>query len=87
MNPPENIKRYRLGLEWRKHTENEPTNRAIQYTGTSTLSLRSRLPLLPIVPYNEAVNEDLKVPYFKYDPRVVGTATTHRHITNIPGEC
>lgn len=87
MNPPENIKRYRLGLEWRKHTENEPTNRAIQYTGTSTLSLRSRLPLLPIVPYSEAVNEDLKVPFFKYDPRVVGTATTHRHITNIPGEC
>ncbi|KAI4458469.1 mitochondrial 28s ribosomal protein s30/p52 pro-apototic protein [Holotrichia oblita] len=85
MDPPENIKRYRLGEKWREHTENEPTNRAMQYTGTSMISLRSKLPLLPIVPHSEAVNEDLKIPYFKYDPRVVGTITTHRHITNIPG--
>lgn len=86
MNPPENVKRYRRGEEWSKHTENEQTNRAIQYIGTPRMNLRLKLPLLPIIPYSEATNEDFTVPYFKYDPRVVGTHTTHRHITNIPGK-
>ncbi|KRT86357.1 hypothetical protein AMK59_2522, partial [Oryctes borbonicus] len=85
MDPPENIKKYRRGMEWQKHKENEPTNRAIQYIGTPLLHLRSRLPLLPIIAFKEATNEDFKVPFFKYDPRVVGTLTTHRHVTNIPG--
>ncbi|GJQ74485.1 mRpS30 [Trypoxylus dichotomus] len=85
MNPPENIKRCRRGMEWQKHNENEPTNRAIQYIGTPILHVRSYLPLLPIVPFAEATNEEFKIPIFKYDPRVVGTFTTHRHVTNIPG--
>lgn len=85
MNPPENIKKYRTGVEWRKHTENDPVNRAIQYLGSPIINIRSKLPLLPIISHGEASNSDFKVPYFKYDPRVVGTVTTHRHITNIPG--
>ncbi|KAJ8976948.1 hypothetical protein NQ317_010145 [Molorchus minor] len=42
-------------------------------------------PLNPIVPYSEAENPDLDVPYFQYDPRVFGTDTEHRHMANVPG--
>ncbi|XP_044259375.1 28S ribosomal protein S30, mitochondrial isoform X2 [Tribolium madens] len=86
MNPPENIKRYRRGTEWQKIKENEPTNRGMNYIGSSNLSLRSDLPLRQLISPSDAENPDLGVPHFEFDPRTVGTvANEHRHIANIPG--
>lgn len=85
MNPPERVKGYRRGIEWLKHTENEPTDRAIQYIGSSILSLRADQPLLPIVAMSEAENSDFDVPFFKYSPKVVCTSTDYQHGVNVPG--
>lgn len=62
-----------------------PTNRAIQYFGTPCLTVRSEHPLEPIIPFSEAINDDFKVPVFKYDPRTVDNVTEHRRLCNIPG--
>ncbi|XP_017785719.1 PREDICTED: 28S ribosomal protein S30, mitochondrial [Nicrophorus vespilloides] len=85
MNPPLNVKKYRTGVEWRKHTEDDPVDRAIHYSGSPSVQLRNELPLPPIIPHSEASNPDFKVPFFKYDPRTVGTTTTHKHAANIAG--
>ncbi|KAG5882797.1 hypothetical protein JTB14_035627 [Gonioctena quinquepunctata] len=85
MNPPEHIKRCRKGMEWMKPYENDPVDRLMVYFGSPSLTLRSEVPLPPIVSQEEAENPDLEVPTFKFDPRVVGTFTEHRHISNIPG--
>ncbi|XP_022920692.1 uncharacterized protein [Onthophagus taurus] len=85
MAPPENVKRYRKGQEFQKHKENDPTNRAIQYIGNPLLQIRSKLPLKPVLSPKSVEEGDYPVPFFKYDPRVVGVDTTHRHATNIPG--
>lgn len=85
MNPPENIKKCRRGQESMKPLENEPIDRAIQYTGSPILNIRSDKPLLPIISLEEAENSELDVPYFQYDPRVVGTSSTHQHAANVPG--
>ncbi|RZC39772.1 28S ribosomal protein S30, mitochondrial [Asbolus verrucosus] len=85
MNPPENIRRCRRGNEWQKDSADEPTNRAMNYIGTANIALRADKPLLPIIPHSESENPDFDVPYFKLDPRTVGTKTEHRHIANVPG--
>lgn len=85
MIPPENVKRYRRGLEWTKKYENDPVNRLMVYQGSPMVSIRSQLPLNTIVPITESENPDLVVPFFKFDPRAVGTKTDHRHMANIPG--
>lgn len=87
MNPPKNIKKYRTGKgqDFRKHTENDPTDRLIAYDGKPLLTLRSCIPLKPLMSYQEANIEDLEVPKWRFDPRVVGTMTKHSHMANIPG--
>lgn len=85
MNPPENTKSSRRGLEWLKHKENEPVDRVIQYFGCPMVTLRADKPLPPIISLSEAENPDLDVPFFKYDPRVLWTESEHRHGVNVPG--
>lgn len=86
MNPPEQIKRLRRGTEWMKKYENDPVDRLMVYHGFPSLTVRSHLPLNTVVPFSEAENPDLVVPFFHYDPRVVGTETEYRHMANIPGK-
>ncbi|XP_023030475.1 mitochondrial ribosomal protein S30 [Leptinotarsa decemlineata] len=85
MIPPEHIKSCRRGMEWMKPYENDPIDRVMVYFGSPSLTLRSTLPLQPIISQSEAQNTDLKVPFFKFDPVSVGNYTDHRHIANIPG--
>lgn len=86
MDPPEHIKSCRKGIDWLKHMENDPVDRAIQYLGVPILTLRANQPLQPIISLGEAENPDLEVPFCKYDPRVFWTETTFRHGVNLPGE-
>ncbi|CAH0553313.1 unnamed protein product [Brassicogethes aeneus] len=85
MVPPENIKRYREGREWTKEFKDLPTDRLMSYEGKVNLSLRTNAPLPAFVNYSEAENPDFDVPFFKYDPRTVGTKTLHKRIVNVPG--
>ncbi|XP_018574152.1 39S ribosomal protein S30, mitochondrial [Anoplophora glabripennis] len=85
MNSPDHIKRLRKGLEWMKKYVDDPVDRLMVYHGFPSLTVRSQLPLKTIVPFSEAENPDLVVPFFQYDPRVVGTETEHRHMANVPG--
>lgn len=89
MNPPERVKSYRRNQpEWQqveRERENEPTDRVIQYAGSPLLALRTDKPLLPILPAAECEMDELDVPFWKYDPRTVGTTTDYKHVTNIPG--
>lgn len=87
MNPPERIKSIRRGLDWLKDKENEPVDRAIQYFGCPILTLRADQPLPSIISLSEAENPALEVPFFKYDPKVHGIETKHRHGVNLPGKC
>lgn len=85
MIPPENVKRYRRGIKWQKHTENDPVNRAMQSFTYPSITLRSDVPLNPIISYKEAENPDFQVPFFEYDPKTVGATNDYRRIANIPG--
>ncbi|XP_018321270.1 39S ribosomal protein S30, mitochondrial [Agrilus planipennis] len=85
MNPPNSVRKGRLGREWTKHQENDPVDRAMQYIGVPSLTVRSSFPLAPIISSSEAENPALDVPFFQYDPRTVGTHCSYRRITNIPG--
>lgn len=85
MNPPEQIKRYKRGLEWMKDEIDDPVDRRMQYSGCPLLTVRCDVPLKPLISISEAENEDFHVPYFRYDPRVSEVFTDHRHGTNIPG--
>lgn len=53
--------------------------------GTPLLTMRSRLPLTPLLPYSEAENPEFKVPKFTTDPKAVGYFDDMKHGTNIPG--
>lgn len=57
----------------------------MQYLGKPSLAVRTELPLDPVLPYSDADNPDLDVPFFSFDPRVLGYNSTNRHGTNIPG--
>lgn len=85
MPPTKFIRNCRRGVDFLKHTENDPIDRAIQYTGMPSVTLRSNLPLLPVVPLSEAENPALEVPCFNYDPRVAWVFTDYNHGVNVPG--
>lgn len=55
-------------------------------SGSPLLTVRNRLPLKPILPFEEAVNPEFKVPKFTAEPQACGYSTEHRHGTNIPGK-
>ncbi|XP_056641421.1 39S ribosomal protein S30, mitochondrial [Diorhabda sublineata] len=85
MNIPDYIRKSREGSEWRKQFLDDPFDRLMFYIGSPNLALRSKLPLKPIIPHSDSENPDLKVPEFKFDPRVVGITSEQKHIANIPG--
>lgn len=85
MDPPEHIKSCRRGMEWMRDEVDDPVDRRMLYSGHPALTLRSELPLKPVISMHEAENEDFYVPYFRYDPRVAETHTDYKHAANIPG--
>lgn len=86
MNPTKYVKSSRKSVEWTKPYTDDPYDRVMVYFGSPTLSIRSKDSLPLIVPPSEAENPDLEIPFFKYDPRVVGTTCSHRHMANVPGK-
>ncbi|XP_066993772.2 large ribosomal subunit protein mL65 [Anabrus simplex] len=83
--PTLRVRKMRRGSVSQKDKEEEPVDRAFQYLGSPILHIRSELPLLNVVDFEESYNADFKVPVFHYDPRVLGFRMKHRHGTNIPG--
>ena len=72
----------------REMTEEEvmqPYERAIQYSGSHTLQLRSDLPLPPFVSRESELVTQSEVPVVDYDPRVWGLRAKSVHGTNVPG--
>ena len=72
----------------REMTEEEvlqPYERAIQYSGSHTLQLRSDLPLPPFVSRESELVTQSQVPVVDYDPRVWGLKAKCVHGTNVPG--
>lgn len=65
--------------------ENQPIDRGFYYTGSPNLTLRSELPLQPIISHSESENPEFSVPNFEYDPRVLGVAIEHKFMANVPG--
>ncbi|CAK1581061.1 unnamed protein product [Parnassius mnemosyne] len=82
---PHTVRNQRKKHKWLRDQLEEPIDRPVQYIGTPLLTLRSNLPLKPLLPYVEATNPDFKVPKFSFVPESVGYHTQHRHGTNIPG--
>ncbi|KAJ8917191.1 hypothetical protein NQ315_012683 [Exocentrus adspersus] len=86
MDAPERIKNLRRRMKYMDEDYvDTPIDRLMVYHGSPSLTVRSQLPLNPVVPFAEAENPDLVVPVFRYDPRVVGTTIEYRHVANIPG--
>ncbi|KAL1489654.1 hypothetical protein ABEB36_013598 [Hypothenemus hampei] len=85
INPDERLKKIRKGHTFFKQFENDPIDRYFGYIGSPMLALRASRPLPFIMSSSEAENPDLEVPFYKYDPRSVGTRIEHRHLANVPG--
>jgi len=62
-----------------------PYERALQYTGSHTVQLRSDLPLPPFVSRESELATQSELPVVNYDPRVWGYKARCRHGTNVPG--
>ncbi|KAF2900903.1 hypothetical protein ILUMI_05308 [Ignelater luminosus] len=82
---PLRVQSWRKAKPWFKDQAKDPVDRAIQYIGMPSLTVRSELPLCPVIPYSEAENSSFDVPVFKFDPGVVGMLTEHRRLVNTPG--
>ena len=63
----------------------QPYERAIQYSGSHALQLRSDLPLPPFVSRESELVTQSQVPLVDYDPRVWGLRAKCVHGTNVPG--
>lgn len=61
-------------------------NRLMTYIGNPYITLRAKEPLPFIISEEEAKNEALEVPFWKYDPRTVLIAIKYRRVANIPGK-
>ncbi|XP_063709738.1 large ribosomal subunit protein mL65 [Culicoides brevitarsis] len=89
IDPPERVRSYRRGHEWTKKFEKAPVDRSFQHISQPYLTLRHVNPLPALENVNlEALNyvtDKVEVPDQKYDPRVYGYRTTHRHGTIVPG--
>ncbi|XP_066146324.1 large ribosomal subunit protein mL65 [Euwallacea fornicatus] len=85
MNPPQNVKKSKEGHEFFKKFANDPVDRIFCYIGSPILTLRSDLPLPYVISPSEAENQDFNVPFFHYDPTIIGEKYEYRRITNIPG--
>lgn len=87
IDPAENIRKTRKGIEWLKEHADEPIDRPFQYIGSPFLALRHQHPLAPFedVNFKSTNSANEKVPSVKIDPRSFGFTTDHRHGTTIPG--
>ncbi|XP_055379889.1 39S ribosomal protein S30, mitochondrial [Condylostylus longicornis] len=85
--PTKNIRKSLEGREYTKLKANQPTFRAIQYTGKPFLSLRHSLSLKPFTEVSNInnANIDSLIPIYEYDPRTLGYSIEYRHGTIIPG--
>ncbi|CAG9772137.1 unnamed protein product [Ceutorhynchus assimilis] len=85
MDPDESIKKMRGGHEFLKQFKNDPVDKTFSYVGSPSLTIRAELPLPYVLSPSEADNPSLDVPFFEYDPRVLGMGVEYRHAANIPG--
>lgn len=83
--PIDLVRKSKENVEWMKEFANEPVDKPVQYIGKPNLAVRTELPLQPLISDSEADNPELEVPFFDWDPRVLGYESTFRHGTNIPG--
>jgi hypothetical protein len=86
MNPPTFLRIRKEKMPWLKDTANKPIDRWFQYLGSPILHLRHELPLPAVVEMNESESSDFDVPFFRYDPKVIGFHDERRMGTNIPGK-
>uniref|UniRef100_A0A1Y1M8U9 28S ribosomal protein S30, mitochondrial n=1 Tax=Photinus pyralis TaxID=7054 RepID=A0A1Y1M8U9_PHOPY len=63
----------------------ERKDKAVQYVGVPTLTVRSEVPLSPIISFDEAKSTNFNIPNCEYQPQSFGVFTTHRRIVNVPG--
>ncbi|KAK5650349.1 hypothetical protein RI129_001378 [Pyrocoelia pectoralis] len=68
-----------------KMNATELKDKAVQYIGKPTLTMRSKIPLAPIMPIDQVMSADYNIPKWEYQPQSFGIFTTHRRIVNIPG--
>jgi small subunit ribosomal protein S30 len=85
MNPPTFLRIQKEKLPWLKDVADKPVDRWFQYVGSPILHLRHELPLPAVVEMLESESPDFDVPFFHYDPKVLGFHDEHRLGTNIPG--
>ncbi|XP_044740676.1 28S ribosomal protein S30, mitochondrial [Chrysoperla carnea] len=83
--PSERLRKTRKNDKFQEFMSNDPIDRPIQFIGSPFLALRNTLPLDPIISLDDATNSDFKVPFFDYNPKVLGYNNEFRHGTNIPG--
>lgn len=85
MNPPTFLKKWREKVPWLKNEAHQPIDRWFQYLGSPFFHLRHELPLPAVVQIHESESSDFDVPFFSYDPKVIGFHDERRLGTNIPG--
>lgn len=85
MNPHTFLRKQREKVPWLKNAADEPINRWFQYLGSPFFHLRHELPLPAVVQMHECEGSDSDVPFFSYDPKVIGFHDERRLGTNIPG--
>jgi hypothetical protein len=85
MDPPIFLKKKKEKVPWLKDEADEPVDRWFQYLGSPVFQLRHELPLPAIVQLHESESSDFDVPFFSYDPKVIGFHHERRLGTNIPG--
>jgi hypothetical protein len=85
MDPPVSLRKKKEQVPWLKEEADEPVDRWFQYLGSPVFQLRHELPLPSVVQIHESESPDFDVPFFSYDPKVVGFHDECRLGTNIPG--
>jgi hypothetical protein len=85
MNPHTFLRRQREKVPWLKDAADEPINRWFQYLGAPMMHLRHELPLPAVLQMRESESPAVDVPFFRYDPKVIGFHDARQLGTNIPG--
>ena len=85
MDPPTFLRKRREKVPWLKDAADRPIDRWFQYFGSPMMHLRHELPLPAVLQIHESESPDFNVPFFRYDPKVIGFHDTTQMGTNIPG--
>lgn len=85
MNPHTFLRGQREKMPWLKDAADKPINRWFQYLGSPMMHLRHELPLPAVLQMHESESPTFDVPFFHYDPKVIGFHDTRQLGTNIPG--